>query len=159
MTTRTWRWLTLCACLVAAASACVTESVGKRGGLTEAKIAQMPPPVASAYELFAYKCSRCHTLGRPLGAAITQFDHWKIYVNRMRRQAGSGISQGDATTILVFLKFYAAEKEKELGPGGGDPAPDPLPEDDLPIDDPPPPVPSTPSPSPSPSTPTLRRTL
>jgi hypothetical protein len=35
----------------------------------------------------------------------------------MRRQPGSGISEGDGQTILIFLKYYAEKKkrDKELG--------------------------------------------
>ena len=70
--------------------------------------------MAEAYGLFAVRCSRCHTLARPLNAAITEYSHWKAYVKRMRHHAGSGISPKDAKTILVFLKYYADLRAKEL---------------------------------------------
>ena len=60
------------------------------------------------------RCSRCHTLARPLNADITEFEHWKAYVRRMRHHAGSGISPQDAKTILVFLKYYAQQRAQEL---------------------------------------------
>ena len=93
---------------------CIGGGAGRRGGLPEAKVKALPPEVASSYELFAVRCSRCHTLSRPLNAQITDYDHWEAYVTRMRRHAGSGISPKDADKILVFLKYYADQKAKEL---------------------------------------------
>lgn len=92
--------------------ACI-GSVGRRGGLDEAAQAQLPPEVRASYDLFAQKCSRCHTLSRPLGAFITDVSHWRQYVTRMRRQPGSGISAEDGERILVFLEHYTREKSKE----------------------------------------------
>lgn len=98
---------------IALAFACMTEGVGKRGGLKQEVISTFPPDVQTAYELFEHKCSRCHTLARPLNAPIYELEHWEAYVARMRRQPGSGISEGDAKEILVFLKFYAEKKKRE----------------------------------------------
>jgi hypothetical protein len=92
--------------------ACATESFGKRGGLSDREISQLPLAVQKSYDLFAQKCSRCHTLARPLSAAIIDAAHWKAYVERMRHQSGSGISKADADEILVFLKHLAEQKRK-----------------------------------------------
>jgi hypothetical protein len=69
----------------------------------------MPENVRVDYELFARKCSKCHTLARPLNANITDDDQWVMYVNRMRRQPSSGISPEDQVGILRFLRWYAAD--------------------------------------------------
>lgn len=95
-------------------SGCIGGGSARRGGLPKARIAKFPPKVAKAYGLFAVRCSRCHTLARPLNAAITEYGHWKSYVKRMRHHAGSGISPRDADTILVFLRYYAELRSKEL---------------------------------------------
>ena len=89
------------------------SSVGYRSGLPEAEVAKLPPEVAESYALFAQRCSRCHTLARPLAERINEPDHSRPYVARMRRQPGSGISEGDATKILVFLQHYTRERLKE----------------------------------------------
>ena len=94
---------------------CRTGDAGRRGGLPEAQVAALPPDVQAAYRLFAVKCSRCHTLSRPLGAAIYDHSHWESYVTRMRRHAGSGISPADATQILVFLDYYADQQAVQDG--------------------------------------------
>ena len=81
----------------------------------------MPENVRADYEVFARKCSKCHTLARPLNANITDDQEWVRYVNRMRRQPASGISPDDQEVILRFLRYYAAdlrrlEAEKRAAP-------------------------------------------
>jgi hypothetical protein len=98
-------------------TACASEGFGKRGGLSPHEIDALPPDVQKSYALFAQKCSRCHTLSRPLSAPITDVEHWKAYVGRMRRQSGSGISEKDGDEILIFLKYLAAQKSKQAEGG------------------------------------------
>lgn len=74
--------------------------------------AQLPPEVRGDYEVFAQRCSKCHTLARPLNSGITEDEFWALYVARMRRMPGSGISPEDETRILRFLKFFSAEQRK-----------------------------------------------
>lgn len=78
-----------------------------------------PPDIQEAYEVFAVRCSRCHTLARPLNARITDERHWVRYVARMRRQPGSGINRNNADLILKFLLFYTAQVRYEES--GGEP--------------------------------------
>jgi hypothetical protein len=75
----------------------------------------MPPAVVADYELFAIRCSKCHSLARPLGSGITEDAYWAKYVERMRRQPGSGISPTDVPTILRFLHYYSQEQIKKRG--------------------------------------------
>ena len=53
---------------------------------------KLPENIRADYDVFAHKCSKCHSLARPLTANITDDEQWVLYVNRMRRQPGSGIS-------------------------------------------------------------------
>src|SRR5256885_16136139 len=68
---------------------------------------QMPVEVRADYALFAQRCSKCHSLARPLQSGIIGDDYWADYVERMRRQPGSGISPEDATLILRFLHYFS----------------------------------------------------
>lgn len=77
-------------------------------------VSKYPADIQSAYRVFAVRCSRCHTLSRPLNARITDPDHWVRYVTRMRRNPSSGINPKDADIILSFLLYYT----KELQAGG-----------------------------------------
>ncbi len=75
---------------------------------------KLPEDVRADYDVFARRCSKCHSLARPLQSGITDDEQWVNYVRRMRRQPGSGISPEDETVILRFLKYYAAELRKQM---------------------------------------------
>jgi hypothetical protein len=80
--------------------------------------AQLPPDVRASYEVFASRCSKCHSLARPLDSGIADDASWALYVERMRRQPGSGISVADEAPILAFLHYYAAEQRQHRAPPG-----------------------------------------
>lgn len=102
--------------------ALVTASACHRGeGLDTSK---MPETTRADYDVFAHKCSKCHSLARPLSANITDDEQWVLYVNRMRRQPASGITYTDQEAILRFLRFYAADLRRiQAEKNGGPPAP------------------------------------
>ncbi len=58
-------------------------------------------------ELMQKRCSRCHNLDRVVGAR-KDAGAWLETVNRMRALPGSGISEGDAKTILSYLILEAS---------------------------------------------------
>jgi hypothetical protein len=93
---------------------------------------RFPADVRADYEVFARRCSKCHSLSRPLNSGIDDDAYWAAYVARMRRQPSSGISHQDELTVLRFLHFYSLEQKQKKLKG------------------PPPPV-SEPAPAPSPS--------
>ncbi|HEX8789806.1 MAG TPA: hypothetical protein VF765_02560 [Polyangiaceae bacterium] len=83
---------------------------------------RLPEGVRADYAVFADRCSRCHSLSRPLSAAIDDDVFWKRYVETMRLKPGSGISIADEAPILRFLHYYSTERRRErLGPGGANP--------------------------------------
>lgn len=92
--------------------ACASHS-GRRGGWPSDRVQTLPKKVRKAYRVFAVRCSRCHTLARPLNSGIDDPVLWRRYVTRMRRMPGSGISVSDSTKILVFLNYYAHQLRKE----------------------------------------------
>ena len=114
------------AVLAAAALVTTLASACQRGeGLDPSK---MPENVRSDYTVFANRCSKCHSLARPLTSNITDDEQWVLYVNRMRRQPGSGISRADQDAILRFLKYYAADlRRTQAEKNGGVPAPQAVP--------------------------------
>jgi len=83
----------------------------------------MPENVRADYTLFARRCSKCHTLARPLNANITDDEQWVFYVNRMRRQPSSGISLRDQEQILRFLRWYAGDLRRIAAEKSGSAAP------------------------------------
>ena len=107
------------AAFAAAALVTVLASACQRGeGLDPSK---MPENIRADYELFANRCSKCHSLARPLTANISDDEQWVLYVNRMRRQPGSGISKTDQDGILRFLKWYAADLRRQQAEKSGAP--------------------------------------
>lgn len=89
-----------------------TSAVGVRGGLPQSRVEAFGADVGASYRLFSARCSRCHTLDRPLSADVRSLDHWKAYVSRMRRNPGSGISPRDGEQILVFLAYWMDESKR-----------------------------------------------
>lgn len=77
--------------------------------------ATMPEQVRPDYALFAQRCSKCHSLARPLTSGIDDDDYWVDYVARMRRQPASGISQEDTVGILRFLHYFSLEEKRKKG--------------------------------------------
>jgi hypothetical protein len=59
--------------------------------------------IHAACGLAERRCSRCHTVDRVLFARVESPRHWELYVARMRRQPGSGISEEDARQIVRCL--------------------------------------------------------
>jgi len=83
----------------------------------------IPENVRTDYDLFARRCSKCHSLARPLSANITDDEQWVLYVRRMRHQPASGISVEDERGILRFLAWYAADLRRiHAEKNGGGPA-------------------------------------
>ena len=78
----------------------------------EPEAAALPSNLRADYLVFAQRCSKCHSLARPLNSGIDSDEYWKLYVERMRRQPASGISVADTLPILRFLHAYAVEQRK-----------------------------------------------
>lgn len=87
---------------------------GCSGGRSDDPLASFASSSAAAdYTLFTIRCSKCHSLSRPLNSGIDSDDYWRLYVAKMRRQPGSGISEDDAVAILRFLHVYSLEQRRK----------------------------------------------
>lgn len=78
---------------------------------------RMPESVQEDYAVFARRCSKCHSLARPLQSGIDSDEWWAHYVGRMRAMPGSGISAEDEVKILRFLHYYSQEQRKKAEGG------------------------------------------
>lgn len=87
-------------------------------------LATYSPKAKAIYSLFRNKCSKCHTLARPLNTDLSP-TKWEEYVKRMMSKPGSGINPSEAKQIWQFLvydtvkrktKFFNTlpEKEKQI---------------------------------------------
>ena len=99
-------WLAAIAFFLPACSASSTHSEGLEPST-------IPAELRTDYAIFAQRCSKCHSLARPLNSGISDENYWALYVARMRRQPGSGISQEDAAPILRFLHYYSLEQKRK----------------------------------------------
>ena len=111
------------ACALTGAAALLSTALGCTHGEGLDR-ATLPENIRADYDLFARKCSKCHSLARPLSAGITDDEQWVLYVNRMRRQPASGISLQDQEGLLRFLRYYAADLRRiKAEKNGGTPPP------------------------------------
>jgi hypothetical protein len=101
------------ATLVGAACGGISPSRGDAAFSRES----VPIELREEYDLFAARCSKCHSLARPLEIGIARSDPWRPLVERMRREPGSGVSQSDAPAIAHFLDWYSAGPGQRPEPG------------------------------------------
>jgi mono/diheme cytochrome c family protein len=73
-------------------------------------VSAYPAPIQAAYKLFTSKCSKCHTIARPLNTMMKR-DEWQRYVMRMMHKPNSGISDSQGKEIFEFLVFDQAERK------------------------------------------------
>ncbi len=74
-------------------------------------VSAYPQKMQAAYEVFTSKCSRCHTVARPINSAFAPED-WRKYVYKMMRKPGSGLTPKTAEQIIEFLIYDAQHREK-----------------------------------------------
>jgi hypothetical protein len=108
--------LALLLLLLSTLAGCAGAVSERRDGLD---VSTLPPDVQSDYAVFAQRCSKCHSLARPLESGITDDSYWHMYVEKMRRQPGSGISEADTVPILRFLHWYSVDRLRDAGGSGG----------------------------------------
>jgi len=77
-------------------------------------VSAYPAPIQAAYKLFSGKCSKCHTIARPINTMMKQ-DEWSRYVKRMMHKPNSGISDAQGKQIYDFL-VYDQTTRKDKNP-------------------------------------------
>ena len=70
------------------------------------------PEMQESYELFTRKCSRCHTVARPINSTLPS-SAWREYVYKMMRKPGSGLTPKTAEEIIKFLIYDSEHREKK----------------------------------------------
>jgi cytochrome c5 len=73
-----------------------------------------PQEMQAGYKVFAQRCTKCHTLSRPINSDYATRDEWSRYVKRMMRKPGSGINKKDAKTVFDFLVYDSSVRKKDL---------------------------------------------
>ena len=73
-------------------------------------VSAYPADLQANYKLFATKCSKCHTIARPINTMMTR-DEWERYVKRMMHKPNSGISDSQGKQIFDFLVYDQAQRK------------------------------------------------
>lgn len=79
-------------------------------------VSSYPAEQQKEYKTFADKCSKCHTIARPINTTMTK-PEWERYVKRMMHKPNSGISDSQGKAIFEFLA-YDQEMRKDKNPTG-----------------------------------------
>ncbi len=111
-------------------------------GPAEVDVSKYPPELQKIYRTALKRCSKCHSLARPLNAVFLELSKedivklkkkagkdaengavlqvgetiWKRYVKRMMRKPGAGIKKKDGKKIWQFLSVDS--KERKFGEEG-----------------------------------------
>jgi mono/diheme cytochrome c family protein len=67
-------------------------------------VSAYPAEMQKAYKVFAGKCSKCHTIARPINTMMSR-DEWERYVKRMMHKPNSGINDSQGKDIFGFLNY------------------------------------------------------
>ncbi len=83
-------------------------------GPDKVNVSSYPADLQKNYKLFADKCSKCHTIARPINTSMTKAE-WERYVKRMMHKPNSGIGDNQGKAIYEFLA-YDQENRKDKNP-------------------------------------------
>ncbi len=92
-----------------------TVTLPQDKGPSKIDVSSYPAPMQAAYKLFSSKCSKCHTIARPINTMMKR-DEWERYVKRMMHKPNSGISDKQGKEIFEFLIFDQTTR-KDKNPG------------------------------------------
>lgn len=73
-------------------------------GPSKVDVSSYPAEMQKDYKVFESKCTKCHTLARPINTTMTQ-PEWARYVKRMMHKPNSGISDSQGKAIYDFLAY------------------------------------------------------
>ena len=83
-------------------------------GPAKIDVSKYPKEQQENYQVFSQKCSKCHTLSRPINSDYALPEEWERYVKRMMRKPGSGIGSKDGKKIYEFLTYDSKIRKKDL---------------------------------------------
>ena len=74
-------------------------------------VTEYPEEMQTLYAVFTRRCSRCHTIARPINSDFKP-EEWRKYVLKMMRKPGSGLNPKTAEQIIKFLTYDAQHRKK-----------------------------------------------
>jgi mono/diheme cytochrome c family protein len=76
-------------------------------------VSKYPDEQKAGYKLFAKKCSKCHTIARPINSDFVLPAQWERYIKRMMYKPNSQMNDQDGKTIYKFLVYDASVRKTE----------------------------------------------
>lgn len=77
-------------------------------------ISKYPEEMQDIYKnVFRKKCSKCHTIARPINAPYALPQEWKKYIKKMMKKPGSAINPIAAKKIYKFLVYDSSIRKKD----------------------------------------------
>jgi len=73
-------------------------------GPDKINVSAYPAEQQKNYKVFLDKCSKCHTIARPINTSMSTVE-WERYVKRMMHKPNSGISDSQGKVIFEFINF------------------------------------------------------
>ena len=83
-------------------------------GVDSIDVSKYPKEQQENYKVFSEKCSKCHTLARPINSKYALPEEWTAYVDKMRHKKRSGIDDDAQKTITDFLIYDSSVRKKDL---------------------------------------------
>lgn len=83
-------------------------------GPAKIDVSKYPADIKARYKVFTDKCSKCHTIARPINCEFALDDEWERYIKRMMNKGGSLISSSDGKQIFEFLTYDSKIRKKDL---------------------------------------------
>jgi hypothetical protein len=79
-------------------------------GADKIDVSAYPPALQKTYQMFRTKCSKCHTIARPINTTMPRAE-WERYVKRMMHKPNSEINQAQGKEIFGFLLHDELERK------------------------------------------------
>ena len=78
-------------------------------------VSRYPKEMQDIYSnVFSKKCSKCHTLARPINTN-KKADDWEKYVEKMMKKPNSGIDKKSAKKIKDFIAYDQKNRKDKKG--------------------------------------------
>ena len=77
-------------------------------------VSKYPKEQQESYKVFSEKCSKCHTLARPINSDYALPAEWTAYVDKMRHKKRSGIDADSQKIITDFLIYDSSVRKKDI---------------------------------------------
>src|SRR6266513_901424 len=79
-------------------------------GPDKINVSTYSPDLQKGYKVFTEKCSKCHTIARPINTTMTRAE-WERYVKRMMHKPNSGINDNQGKQIFEFIMYDETERK------------------------------------------------